>query len=521
MSDSGATSRLLRFIAPLFVLLIAISTLGTYIFFPHVFQAATKYVFDGASGSKDLIRKDRIRIGLSQDPQSLEPTSLDVTTRTLAFQVYEPLVRMNRFLQAQPALAVSWGRLSPTVWRFYLRENVSFHNHRGFVPQDVAASFHRAQNYDRSDLRGILRGIDVRVVDGHTIDIVTKKPEPALLQKVSGILILPAENEKKNTFVPIGTGPYIFEETKRGVSYSFSSFAEYWGVAPTYAHVDTLFYPKGEDRVQALQGGDIDLIVNVPPGRVESLQSDGFFVDALPSLEVNFLLFDQKGILKNTALRQAVSFAIDKKQFETLASGYATSVSQFVSSGVFGFDPKLHDVAFDVEKAKGLVSAYSSFEKVPLRIKLPDGAEAAGEYLITALRAVGFDPQARYIPWNTFQQTLQAHDSDMYFFGWKSDMGSAADFYINAVHSYNLDANVGLFNAGGFRNTAMDSAIDTAIHVLDTRKRLGAYQDIMRKLVEGGSFGIPLFESQVLYASSSHIQFAPRIDGLIFAADIR
>src|ERR1700741_4224744 len=60
----------------------------------------------------------------SMDPYARQETFL------LSFMgnIYEPLVRRDKNLKLEAALAVKWSQPSPTVWRFELRPNVKFHD---------------------------------------------------------------------------------------------------------------------------------------------------------------------------------------------------------------------------------------------------------------------------------------------------------------------------------------------------------------------------------------------------------
>ncbi len=507
---------------------LALGTLGMYLFFPNQFVAVRDSLkgsffsgnFGATQDSKETSKK--LAIGLAQDPGNIEPTSLDSGVRTLALQVYDPLVRTDRFLAIQPAVARSWGRISPTVWRFQLREGVLFHNNQELTVDDVAASIRRASNFESSDLKGLLSGIRVVLIPKETLifEIHTKDPDPLLLQKLSDVLIIPRENEMKSAFVPIGTGPYRFAGSKKGESYSFAAFDGYWGSFPTYSDVTFSIYPDKNNRVLAIKSGDIDILNNVPPEDVASLKAAGLRIDVLPSLEVNFLTFNTRGIFKSTALREAVASAIDRSVFERFAGGYATAVSQFVSSGVFGYNPLISSVTYDMAHAQSIIKQFSEFDLIPIKLSFVQGLETAGDYISTQLRAIGFDPKVTYFSWNDFRSGLSKNDSDIYFFGWKSDLGSASDIFLNAIHSQDETLGLGQYNAGKYTNTRADDLIEQSIRTFDDAKRLGMYQQAMKIVTLDDPYGVPLFESQVLYASTERVRFLPRIDGYIVANDI-
>ncbi len=77
-----------------------------------------------------------LKWGAEQDIGSLDPYSYGSSfTINVLNNVYEGLVRFNRDLKIEPALAVSWEILDDQItWRFHLRKGVSFHNGKSAEP---------------------------------------------------------------------------------------------------------------------------------------------------------------------------------------------------------------------------------------------------------------------------------------------------------------------------------------------------------------------------------------------------
>ena len=94
--------------------------------------------------------------------------------------VYEGLIRRGPDLTIEPALAERWEVMEPTRWRFYLRKGVKFHDGTPFTADDVVFSATRVRHPD-SDLR-VRLSADTKVVkvDDHTVDFITKAPNPIL-----------------------------------------------------------------------------------------------------------------------------------------------------------------------------------------------------------------------------------------------------------------------------------------------------------------------------------------------------
>src|SRR5690554_2062041 len=81
--------------------------------------------------------ENTVKWGAARDIVSMDSYSYgDSYTINVLNHIYEGLVRYNKDLELEPALATSWEVTSPTTWRFKLREGVEFHNGNPFNADD-------------------------------------------------------------------------------------------------------------------------------------------------------------------------------------------------------------------------------------------------------------------------------------------------------------------------------------------------------------------------------------------------
>ena len=72
------------------------------------------------------------------DILTLDPHSQNEGLNIVAnLWVYDALVRYDDKFEVTPALATSWEQVTPTLWRFKLREGVKFHDGSAFTADDV------------------------------------------------------------------------------------------------------------------------------------------------------------------------------------------------------------------------------------------------------------------------------------------------------------------------------------------------------------------------------------------------
>lgn len=506
----------MKIVGKILFYLILFAVLGfllVQLFFQAEFEELKNQYLHSAA-TQEVEEDESLTIVYSFSVESLEPTLYDSVTRTRTLNVYEALVATDRNLKAQPGLAVSWGRIDDYTWEFKLRPGVIFHDGSTFDADDVIASFDRARTYRNSGLKDILNTLDsVEKIDDLTVHITTREPDPILVSRAATVLIFPSE--QKQFKEPVGTGAYRFVSSTE-TEFSITRFDNYWGEKPYYANVFIKTIPNRFDRLDAIKSGQIDILANVPPTFAQELEvHQSVTVTSLPSLEVNFLIFNyDSDLLGDERIRDAISLAFDKDIFVDISNGYATPSYQFVSNGIFGFNPEIEKTRQDLDTAKQLIRQYDPFRKPSVTIDMTQGTQAIGDYIKQQLDEIGLSVSINYLSFEDLTEKIFNKESEIYYLGWRSEIGDASGFYENVVYSK------GIYNGGNFSNKKVDQLIELSIKNLDEEKRLEQFQEIMKIILEEEKIGVPLFETDVLYGVKVGIHFHPRLDGYILASEI-
>jgi len=213
--------------------------------------------------------------------QGVDPTTLDMMNQqeqpasNVGAQMYDMLVERDQSLTLVPSLAAELPKLvNPTTWEIKLRKGVTFHNGESFTADSVKFSLERLIN-PANKLRGAssFASIDrVEIVDPYTVRVYTKKPWPVFISHMAlrqASMYPPKEYAGKDTAAisrnPIGTGPFKFVRWAKDEEIVMEANTAYWAGAPRIKTV--VFKPIPDDavRVAALQNGEIDVAVNIPP----------------------------------------------------------------------------------------------------------------------------------------------------------------------------------------------------------------------------------------------------------------
>ncbi len=485
------------------------------LFFQKEMDFAVRSVVDLFGGNGEITDSiQNLRVIYPDEPASLEPTLIDPSTRARLVNIYEPLVQFDAFYNIRPSLALSWGLIDDFTWEFDLRPGVVFHDGTEFDVEDVVASVERARSHKTSELFGIVDAIDeIEVLDDMTFRIKTVNPDPLLLQKLALMMIIPSEDENGEIETPNGTGSYKFQYWEGGTML-YERFDAYWGNRPKFDTVELNTIADKSDRVNAFLRGDADLLAFVSYDAVSTVEDRGFEIASIPTLEVQVLLFNVNSDYLNTVQsRKAVSLAVDQDGLVEKLGGYAKAINQFVSNGIFGFDPNISDHEFDREKAEKLAEELELTGKT-LQFHLLKGLDVLGEQIREDLKEVGIYVIVSYLEVWDFIASLEEGSADIYFMGFKSELGDASEFLNSTVYSE------GEFNDFDYENPNVDYLIESAMVELDPARRRDSLQEAMRIVVEEDVIGIPLFEYETVFAFVEGLEFSPRIDGLIYFDEI-
>jgi len=515
------------------LLVMIIAGTGAYLFFGDelVFYLQNSDWYNQKHTAQE--DKELLRIAFYQAAESLDPTQFNYAARQHFVDIYEGLVKTDNNLNYQAGLALSWGIVRDNIWEFRLRPDVIFHNGKSLKAQDIVYSINIARSSAKSELKNILATIkNVKSVSDDILQVETDGPDPLLLNKLSLVLVVPDDYKDFNK--PIGTGPYGFDSKDKNVI-NLKRFDDYWGSKPVYRNLQIISIPERQERIDALERGDVDILANVPPNVACSvmekyntspecimIENNDIIIDSIPGLEVSILMLNRnKGLFSDVKWRRIVGMIMEFKVFEDLAFGYVLPANQFVSNGVFGYSTDVVGPVYNMEQAKNEAEKIlsDSFERPRFQFDYPVALEPVGLYVKEKFAEIGVDVILNPMEFSVLEQRIKSGDSEMYFFGWKSELGDASDFLDSVAHSR---ANgLGEFNGIGYSNLMVDEMIEKEKNTLDIGIRQKLLQDIMEIITDEDIIGIPLYESKTIYAYNKNIKFTPRIDGYVLGSEIK
>lgn len=499
-----------------------------------------------ASFESDIPALDSIQVG-------------DTTSHDVAYNIYNALVtyraevknKGEKLIDVVPDLAEKWDISEDgKTYTFHLRQGVKFHNGRELTSDDVKYSIERLANpanaskglwtLDAVPLEGMKKYLDdlkaekkdahlegIKIIDKYTVQLKLEKMIPFALHVLAMpyYFIVPKEEVAKwgkefNTH-PVGTGPYMFKEWKRGKSLSLVKNPNYFEKGLPY--IDRLEYeivPNDSVRFGRFTNGQLDFIDNssIPSSRFESLINDGkysklgaFKIRSMPVIEdLSQSLIMKKPILSTEYLgmnvdkepfndkrvRKAMNYAVDKQKIvDKIYAGKRTVARGVLPPGFPAFNDKSTvPYPYDPDKAKklfeeagwtdsdgdGILDKNGKKLSLSLWYNQKEALALLCSSVQSDLRYIGVDVELNSLQWASYIQKVKQGEAAFFRFGWSADYPDPDNFLWTLFSTKNK----GQDNATNYSNPAVDKMLDEARTTKEWSKREKLYQTAEKIIVD-------------------------------------
>jgi peptide/nickel transport system substrate-binding protein len=400
--------------------------------------------------------------GILKQAMALEVVSLDpmlkVQNDFAWIGVYDRLTVYDDTLKPQPMLAESWEISSDAKQvKLNLRKGVQFHSGREMTSDDVKYSLQRAANpkvaaAQYTGMASWFSGVDTP--DKYTAIFKSDLPRPTIFDLLEFLNICDKDTlegpDAKNSAV--GTGPFKFVEWVPGDHVTLTKNPNYWQTGKPY--LDGIQIPILRDQqamATQLEAGALDIARLPNLIDFNRLKPDTKYQALLNPLtgahyEAGFNLtmppFDNK------KLRQALSYAVDKKRFvDTILGGVGAAESLPWLAASPGYEPaKQNFYAFDLDKAKALLteSGVTNLEFDYMANPVNDQTTGFGQIYQSDLAKIGVKMNIKNYDGATWLDQVNGRK----FFG----------IYMASGTYFNLSPSTALTNGKAFNPTLNNSA---------------------------------------------------------------
>lgn len=394
-----------------------------------------------------------------------------------------------------PDLAEKWDMPNDRTHVFKLRAGVKFHNGDACDAEAVKWSLERVKNPAvKSPHAWKLEQLDgIDIVDPLTLRLRFKKPFAFLPVALTGstgragtIVSKRAVETAGAGFgrAPVGTGPFKLVSWKENDSIELARNPDYFEPGmPFLDRVVIKLIKEPSAGVAALMSGQVDGLSVCPFQFIPQLRKSPN-VTVYGQVEGNYAFVgmnNKRAPFNDPALRQAVSFAIDRKVIvEQSYFGEAIPAYSCISPPMTGFyDPAIGKSGrgqfFDLAKAKALrAKARDQGEIQPVYI-VTEGFTGSGglgtrnaQLIAPMLAQIGIKPKIELVDRAIWVQRRNAGDFDLYDEAWVADLDP--DETITPEWSTGRP-----WNFVGYSNPVFDKAVAAASETVDVAARRKLY----------------------------------------------
>jgi len=483
-----------------------------------------------------------LKLGLDADPVSLDPhVQLSGGMLQYSHWVFDPLVRWSQDMQFEPRLALRWERINDRAMRFFLRKDVIFHSGNPFTAEDVRWTVERLKK--SVDFKGLFEPFDeVKVIDDHTVDIITKKPYALLLNMATYIFPMDRKfysglddtGQYKDAIVKIGpsfalthesgTGPFKVTYREQGVRTVFERFADYWDTKSPGNVTKIILTPIKEDatRVAALLSGDVDFISPVPPQDFQRVRRDKKIkLVTFPGGRIITIQLNQKRRpeLADPRVRQAIVYAINNAGIvKKIMKGTATLAAQQSPAGYAGHNPELQP-RYDLNRARelmkeaGLEKGFTATMIAPNNRYVND--EKIAEAVVSMLAKINIKVNLKTMPKAQYWDEFDAQAADIQMIGWHSDTEDSGNFSEFLVMCPDKKTGYGQYNSGNYCNAKIDELTLAAQSETNLTRRAEILKEIEKILYDDAAF-VPFHWQNHSYGAKKNIGVEPIVNTMNF-----
>ncbi len=452
-------------------------------------------------------RGGKLVVGTYSEASGIAPAAatseFDATTYTYAQAIFDPLAVLGMDGTIKPYLAES---ISPNesydVWSIRLRPGLTFHDGTPCDSSALVANFTALRN---SLLTGqALKPIrDFTAIDPLTVAVAMTQPWvafPAYLTGQGGFVMSPkyigpnGEISDQASVNPVGTGPFVFQNWQKNISFNATRNPHYWRNGLPY--LDAIEFrplPDDQSREATLRSGGINIMHSQDPASYVDLAGDPSFqvyndahgIVGEPSID-NLIMNCQTGPTSDPRVRQALTYASNRN---AIRADFFDNIPQ-LANGLFmpgetWYEP-VDFPQYNPAKARELIASYQQDHPGPIEISLSGPSVTRYVQLMDAFRslweAVGFKVTITSKLQSSYTLDLVTGNFGVGLF----QFFSAADPDQNYI--FLISTNVGRpgaisLNLARNSDPTLDTYLNTGRTNPDPQARIEAYKNMNARLV--------------------------------------
>src|SRR4051812_18906447 len=280
---------------------------------------------------------------------------------------FETLLEFDDQYQLQSTgLAESVEADNPKQYTIKLRDGITFQNGKPLTADDVVYSLQRIGT-EANGLTGFAATAtmdikNLKKMDNRTVRLPLLSADSTIPQTLAsytfGMVPQGYQAYKGDPKTQVGTGAYKLKSFTPGQESVHERYDGYWRDS-YFDQVTITDFSDSTAQINALKGGQIDAMTDLPANQVEAVKSSG--VVSLISQTGGWIpicMAIDMAPFNDPKVRQAMRLIIDRQQIlDQIGSGYGQVANDLYSPFDEGYDKDLPQRQQDIEQAKSLLES--------------------------------------------------------------------------------------------------------------------------------------------------------------------
>ena len=488
---------------------------------------------------------------------SLDPAYAGIRANVWATsQIYNGLFGFSKTLDPNPELVSQW-EISEDgkVYTFTVKSDPRFHDNpcfkggrgREITAEDFVYSFKRVLKEGSgawifkdkviTNADGTPSDTCFKVLDSHRFRVYLKKRFAAFLHILAMPYCYVVPKEAVETYGkdfgsnPVGTGPFAFKKWDRNNKLLLAKNEHYWEKdnkhvqLPYLDAIEISFWENRNTEFLEFDNGRLHFLCNLAEtsrdqileknGQIKEKFANKFSVHKIPYLNTEYVGFyleggdEQKNPLLNLKVRQALSYAVDRKglvSFSRNSLGMAADYG-FVPFALPSFDStRIKGYPYNPKKAQELLkeAGFPEGKNLPtLKLHTYSSDREIAELLQKGWEQIGIKVELEINQFATHQSTVKAGKAMMFRGSWLGDYPDAEN-YLALGYSQNFAPAHGP-NVFHFRNEMYDKLFGEARESDNLFTRYESYLQMDNILMENAVM-IPLYYDDIVFMTQKNVQ---------------
>lgn len=423
-----------------------------------------------------------------------------------AGHVYDYLVDITPQNTIAPRLATNWTTSEDGLtYVFTLAQGVTFHDGAAFSAEDVVWTFNRlrdpASGLPTADLYSNIAGI--QATGDLEVTFTLQRPNPFFLFDLSDNHALVIQNGVSDATQNFnGTGPFKVTQYSPEDRMELEANPAYFVAGqPKLAGLELIFFNDQTAMVEALRGGQVDLVMALSTDLYSGLEGEpGLTLAEVPTNQFDLVrLRSDRAPGDDPRVMQALKLATDREAIYQLVQQGFGRIGRDSPIGPLYTQYYSEDTPLptrDVEAARTLLAEAGYQDGLQMDLHTPDTGNRPNLAVVLKEQwaEAGVDVNVVVEPESVYYGDDGWLEVDLGITGWGSR--PYPQFYFDVMLT--CDA---VWNESHYCNPEFDALVETAGTSLDEQARVDAYRQIQRILLESGPVMIPYFYTQLAAVS--------------------